>query len=168
MKNMSKKQTLAIGLGIITVCLAVVVVWMFLNRSTSRAPTDEELAACAPYAVDWTALDETGKLTEKEIILSLCESVGDKVLGSNTYPCYTSETIGTYLYNFGEIGEIYTADELLYLSYTDADTHLVILAYDDDGLYELGVYHPENDTFFHELDGSVEVWEKFATGIQWG
>lgn len=168
MKNLTKKQTLALGLGIIAVCLIVVVIGMFVNRSTSREATALELETYAPYSVDWTSQDDSGAKSDKEIILALCESAGEKEVGSSTYPSYTSGSIGSYLYHFSEILEIYTMDEVLYVSYKDTDDRTVILAYNDTGLCERGIYNPADDTFFHELDGVVTVWEKFAGGIQWG
>lgn len=164
---MSKKKTLAIGLSIIAVCLLIVVVYLFVNRSTKREPTPEETAAYAPYAVDWQ--QETGaEGTDLEILLSLCAFSEEKTIGGNTYQIYTSDALGNYLYRFGEMTEIAMLDGTLYIQYTDDGGNTVTLGYNGTGLVEKAVYRPETDTLYYACGDSVEVWEKFASGIQWG
>lgn len=164
------KKTLIIGIAIIVVCLIIVGIGMVKNRSTKREATEQELADYAPYSVDWKALTEAGEgSTDKEIILSMCQSAGEKEIGGGTYATFSSETLGDYLYRFSELTEIFEGDgDTLFVSYTDTDGRTVILVYDGEGLCEQGIYDPETDTFFHELEGSVEVWTKFRSGIQWG
>lgn len=167
---MVKKKTWIIGIGIIVVCLIAAGVGLVLNRSTKREATEQELAEYAPYSVDWKALPEAGgRGTEKEIILSMCQSAGEKEIGGGTYDVFMSDTLGAYLYRFSEMTEIFQGDgDTLFVSYTDTDGRTVILVYDDEGICERGIYDPQTDTFFHESQGTVEVWTKFRSGIQWG
>lgn len=164
---MSKKKTLAIGLSIIAVCLLVCVVYLFTNRSTKREPTPQETEAYAPYAVDWQSA-VGAESTEREIILSLCTAGGEKTIGENVYQIYTSETLGGYLYKFGEMTEIAELEGVLYIQYTDSDGNTITLGYDETGLAEKAVYCLADDTLYYEMAGTVEVWEKFSSGIQWG
>lgn len=167
MKNMSKKKTLIIGISIIVVCLLICVVYLFVNRSTKREPTQQEIEACVPYAVDWqSAAGQEG--TDLEIILSLCTFAEEKTIGSNVYEIYTSDTLGSYLYRFSEMTEIAMLESVLYIQYVDSDGNTITLGYDSTGLMEKAVYNLEADTLYYEIDGSVEAWEKFGTGIQWG
>lgn len=165
MKNWSKKKTLIIGISIIAVCLLVSLVYMVANRTTKREPTQQEIEACAAYAVDWQAL---GEGTDKEIILSLCTYTEEQTIGSNVYEIYTSEVLGDYLYQFGEMTQIAVLEDVLYIQYTDSDAKTITLGYSDDGLMEKAVYDPATDVLYYELGDVTEVWEKFGAGIQWG
>lgn len=165
MKNWSKKKTLIIGISIIAVCLLVSLIYMVANRTTKREPTQQEIEACAPYAVDWQAL---GEGTDKEIILSLCTYTEEQTIGSNVYEIYTSDALGDYLYQFGEMTQIALLEDVLYIQYTDSDAKTITLGYSDDGLMEKAVYDPATDVLYYELGDVTEVWEKFGAGIQWG
>lgn len=164
---MSKKKTLIIGISIIVLCLLVSGVYMVTNRSVKREPTAQEIEAYAPYTVDWqVALGTEG--TDKERILGLCTFTGEETIGENVYQTYASETLGEYLYHFGELSRIALLEDTLYIQYTTADGNAIMLAYNDGGLCEKGIYDAETDTFFYELDGVTEVWSNFRNGIQWG
>ena len=165
---MNNRKILIIGLGIIAACLLTCAVYMFANRSTKREPTQQEIEACAPYAVDWqSALGAEG--SDKEIILGMCTFAGEETIGENVYKTYTSDTLGGYLYAFGEMIQIALLnDTTLYVQYTADDGDMVILAYSDDGLCEKGVYDVETDTFFYEWNGMMEVWKNFRNGNRWG
>lgn len=165
MKNWSKKKTLIIGISIIAVCLLVSLIYMVANRTTKREPTQQEIEACTPYAVDWQAL---GEGTDKEIILSLCTYTEEQTIGSNVYEIYTSDALGDYLYQFGEMTQIALLEDVLYIQYTDSDAKTITLGYSDDGLMEKAVYDPATDVLYYELGDVTEVWEKFGAGIQWG
>lgn len=165
MKNWSKKKTLIIGISIIAVCLLVSLIYMVANRTTKREPTQQEIEACAPYAVDWQAL---GEGTDKEIILSLCTYTEEQTIGSNVYEIYISDILGDYLYQFGEMTQIALLEDVLYIQYTDSDAKTITLGYSDDGLMEKAVYDPATDVLYYELGDVTEVWEKFGAGIQWG
>lgn len=168
MKNMSNKKILIIGLIIIAVCLIVAGIMMFANRSTKRMPTEQETAACAPYAVDWQAV--TGQEgSDRQIILSLCTYAEKQTIGSNEYDIYTSDTLGSYLYKFGEMTLVGVLnEEAVYIQYTDTDGNSITLTYSDEGLAEKAVYFPETDILFYEQGELTEVWEKFRTGVQFG
>lgn len=168
MKNMSNKKLLTIGLIVIAVCLIVAGVMMFANRSTKRMPTEQEIAACAPYAVDWQ--EATGQEgSDKQIILDMCTYSEKQTIGSGEYEIYTSETLGSYLYKFAEMTLVGMLNEdHVYIQYTDTDGNAVTLTYGDDGLVEKAVYFPATDMLFYEQGEILEVWEKFRTGIQFG
>lgn len=164
---MSKKKTLITGLSIIAVCLLICAGYMIVNRSTKREPTQEEIKAYAPYAIDWQAASGE-EATEKEIILSFCTVSGEKTIGDNVFEIYTSNTLGSYLYKFVEMTEISVLNDYLYIQYTDSDGNSVTMSYTDEGLTEKAVYNPESDTLYYEQGDVIEVWEKFHSGIQWG
>ena len=167
MKNWSQKKTLIIGLSVVAVCLVFAAMYMVMNRSTKRLPTEQEVQVCAPYAVDWqTAVGAEG--TDKEIILNLCTYTQEQTIGNNVYNIYTSDTLGNYLYRFGEMTQIAVLGDLLYIQYTDLDGKSVTLGYAETGLTEKAVYDPETDILYYEQGDLVEVWEKFGTGIQFG
>lgn len=165
MKNWSNKKTTIIGISVIAVCLAVSLVYMLANRTTKRAPTPQEIENYTPYAVDWQAI---GTGTDQEIILSFCQQAEPETIGENEYTIYTSETLGAYLYNFSEMMEIAQLEEVLYIQYTTAEGNIITLGYSDEGLKEKAVYDLAADTLYYELDGTIEVWEKFRNGVQWG
>ena len=165
MKNWSNKKTLTFGLMVIGICLLISLGIMMTNRTVKREPTQQEITAYAPYAVDWQSL---GQGSDLEIILSLCTGAGEKTIGENVYTVYTSETLGQYLYNFAEMTEIAQLNAALYIQYTTPEGGMVTLGYSDRGLVEKAVYDAATDTLFHELNGTVEVWEKFRSGIQFG
>lgn len=156
---MDKKKTLYIGLGIIALCLAAAFVGLLLNRSTSREATAEELARYGAYdpGMDASAL------------LALCTYTQDEQIGRNTYRMYTSEQLGDVLHRCAGIARIAVdGNGDLYIQYTDPEGRNVTLAYAGDALRELAVYDPAGDILFHRLENTVEVWEKFTTGVQWG
>lgn len=165
MKNWSNKKTLTVGLCVIGACLLVSLIFLLTNRSTKRQPTQQEITACAPYAVDWQPLGEGNDL---EIILSMCENAGEKTIGENTYTVYTSDTLGQYLYDYSEMMEIAQLNDVLYIQYYTPGGGMVTLGYSREGLVEKAVYDAGTDTLFHELNGTIEVWEKFRSGVQWG
>lgn len=165
MKHWSNKKTLTIGISIIAVCLVVCLGYMVANRSTKREPTAQEIEAYAPYAVDWQSV---GEGTDKEIILSFCEAGEAQTIGENEYTVYTSEALGQYLHNFSEMMEIAQLEDVLYIQYTTPEGNMITLGYSDAGLMEKAVYDLEADTLFYEIDGTIEVWEKFRNGVQWG
>lgn len=165
MKHWSNKKTLTIGLAIIGACLIFVAGYMLLNRSTKREATARELERNAPYAVNWQAV---GTGSDREIILSFCADPTEKTIGENVYTVYTSDTLGQYLYDYAEMMEIAQLGEILYIQYTTPSGGMVTLGYSGEGLVEKAVYDAETDTMFHEFNGTVEVWTKFRTGVQWG
>lgn len=167
--NVNKKKTVLICVGILVASIVISGIGMYLNRSTSREPTQEEIDAYAPYVLDRQNMPgaEEGK-GEAELILSVCTDAGEEEIGGNTYQVFTSDLLSTYLYKCAEIKEITMRDSIVYISYNDTDGRTVILAYGDAGLCERGIYDPETDTFYHEMDGKIEVWMKFRNGIQWG
>ena len=165
MKNWSNKKTLTIGLIIIGLCLLASLAYMVMNRSTKRDATQAELEAYTPYAVDWQSV---GEGTDKEIILSFCTAGENQTIGDNEYSIFTSETLGTHLYDFAEMMEIAQLEDVLYIQYTTPEGNMITLGYSDAGLMEKAVYDLEADTLFYEIDGTVEVWEKFRNGVQWG
>ena len=165
MKHWSNKKTLTVGICVIAACLVVCLIYMIANRSTKRAPTQPETAAAAAYAVDWQAL---GQGTDKEIILTFCQAGEEETIGENQYRIYTSDTLGQYLHNFSEMMEIAQLEETLYIQYTTPEGNMITLGYNDQGLKELAVYDLAADTLYYDLDGTVEVWEKFRNGVQWG
>lgn len=165
MKNWSNKKTLTVGISIIALCLVVSLIYMVANRSTKREPTQQEIEANAPYALDWQSV---GEGTDKEIILSFCEAGEQQTIGENEYTVYTSETLGQYLYNFSEMMEIAQLEDVIYIQYSTPEGDMVTLGYSDAGLMEKAVYDLDADTLFYEIDGTIEVWEKFRNGVQWG
>lgn len=171
-KSGVSKKNLRAALIVLAVCMVVFLVYGLTNRSTNREPTQQEIEAYAAYAVDWqAATGVTG--SDREIILSLCDYAEEKTVGTNQYKTYTSDTLADYLYNCQELQEIMLVQEedlgeCVYVQYTDGDGRMVILNYGDQGLVELGVYDAEADTFYHDMQGTVEVWEKFRKGFQFG
>lgn len=164
---MPKKRTVTILLVILAVCLLFTGVYVFMNLSTTREPTQQEIEACAPYAIDWQAA--TGQEgSDQEIILSLCTFAEEKTIGENQYQLYTSETLGGYLYDFQEMMEIAVMNDILYVQYTDPQNGMVILGYDDAGLTEKMVYDLETDTCYHEYQGEFQVYVNFRNGFQLG
>lgn len=168
MKNMSRKKTLILGIAIIAACLAVSAVYMLTHRSVKREPTAQELESYAPYAVDWQAAvgDEDG---DREIILALCSFTGEETIGDNVYKIYSSDTLGDYLYDFGEMMQIaLLEDTTLYVQYSTGARDMVTLGYNEAGLCERSVYDLETDTLFYEQNGTAEVWTNFRNGFRWG
>ena len=164
---MNKKKTLIIGLIFIAVCLAIVLGYVLANRSEKRQPTAEETARSASYSMDWQEL--TGmEGTDVEIILSFCESAGEKNIGSNVYQIYASSSLGNYLADFGEMMEIAQLNDVLYIQYTTPDGDMITLGYDAEGQCEKSIYDLSEDTLYYETRETVEVWTKFRNGFQWG
>lgn len=163
------KKTVRNCLILIAVCLLVSGVYVLMNRSTSREATAGEIEAQAAYLVDWTAVPGWQEgMGEKEFILTLCDYVEDQTIGSNVHQVYSSETLGDYLYRCHELTEITVMNGSLYITYYAEDEDMVILAYNDGGLFERAIYDAQTDTLFHERDGSAVVWNKFRSGFQFG
>lgn len=165
MKKLSNKKILTIGLGIIAVCLLISGIYVIANRSEKREPTAAETSAYAAYDVDWQAV---GEGSDREIILSLCTFVEEKTIGENLYKSYTSDVLGAYLYDFGEMMEIAMLNDLLYVQYTTPAGNMITLGYSDTGLCEKSIYDLETDLLYYENNGQAEVWTKFRNGFQWG
>lgn len=163
MKHWSNKKTLAVGISVIAVCLVFCMIYMILNRSTKRQPTQAEVTAAAAYAVSWQ-----GEGSEKEIILRECTFLEEKTIGENLYRTYSSDTLGDKLYNFAEFMEIAESADVLYIQYTTPEGNMITMGYSDEGLKELAIYDQTSDTMYHRLDNTTEVWEKFRNGVQWG
>lgn len=162
------QKTLKICLIILAVCLLIPVLYTLFNRSEKREPTQQEIEANALYEIDWqSAVGQDG--SDKEIILSLCAFAEEQTIGESVYQIYTSDVLGSYLYNFHEMTEIALHDSgILYVQYTQSDGDMIVLGYSDDGLMEKAVYDAGTDTLYHDLQGSIEVWTKFRSGIQLG
>ena len=165
---MNKKKTLTIGLSIIAVCLLIAIIYMATNRSEKREPTAQELAAYESYSIDWqeaTGMDDT----DMEIILSLCTYQGEQTIGENVYETYTSEELGSYLYDFGEMMQLAVLEgTTLYVQYTTPSGDMITLGYDAQGQCEKSVYDSDADTLYYETRETAEVWTKFRNGFQWG
>lgn len=156
---MKKKKSLYIGLVIIFLCLFISCIGMFLNRSTSREATPEELARYGAYDPGLTAGE----------IMAVCTYTEDAEIGRNTYKTYASSQLPGMLHDCAELQRIAVDDQgSLYIQYNDPDNRNVTLAYSGDTLQELAVFDPAGDILFHRQEGAVEVWEKFSSGIQWG
>ncbi len=164
---MNKKKTLIIGCAIIAVCLAIALGYVVTHRSEKRQPTAEETKQYAAYSIDWKQL--TGmEETDREIILSFCESQGEKTIGANVYQIYTSSSLGSYLQDFGEMMELALLNEVLYIQYTTPEGNMITLGYDGEGQCEKSIYDLSEDTLYYETRETVEVWTKFRNGFQWG
>lgn len=168
-KKPMEKSTVTRLLTVVVACLAVIVIYAMFNRTTRRDPTAEEIAAHAPYAVDWTTIPgwEDG-MTEKEFILNLCSYLEEKEIGNNLHKVYTSDVLPEYLYRCHDLSEITVMDDTLYLTYYAEDEDMVILAYRDTGLTELAVYDKQSDALYHDIDGEKMIWDKFRNGFQFG
>lgn len=164
-----KKSTVRTLIGMVVACLAITFGYMLLNPTTDRPATAEEIAESRNYVIDWTRIPgwEAG-MTEKEFLLNLCSFSGEQTIGDTVHTRYTSDVLPEYLYRCGEITEIVERQGYLYISYLAEDGDQIILAYSDDGIYEVCVYDAESDTLFHEIDGNAVVWNKFRKGFQWG
>lgn len=164
-----KKSTLRIWLIVLAVCLAIPVVYVLCNRSTSREATAEEIREAESYLIDWSAMAgwEDG-MTEKEFILSLCSHDRDEEVGGVNQSYYTSEILPERLHRFGRWMEVMERQGCLYVCYLAEDDDQVILAYTDEGIYEVCVYDEETDSMYHMIDGTSVVWNKFRNGFQFG
>lgn len=159
-EKMSNKQVLKIGLAVIAVCLIISGIYLVVNRSTSREPTQEELETYTPYAVE---------TLNTQSVLSQCTEVGEEEIGEHTYTTFTSDTLGAELYQCAEITEIIMNEAgTLHISYLDTVGRTVIIGFSDEGMIELAVYDEPTDTLFHIINGTTTVWQKFRNGIQWG
>ncbi len=166
--NIKQNKTLRTFLIIFVVCCLTSGIYLFANRSTKRLPTPEETAMAQTYAADFNALTGRGG-AQKDIILSMCVQGENKQSRFEEYKSFTSTALSDYLYQCVEVKEILLADDgKLSVSYVALEDREVILVYDQDGLFELAVYTPANDTLYYQQGEKVEVWEKFRSGIQFG
>lgn len=130
-----------------------------MNRSTSREATAEELNQYGAYDAGLS----------REQILGVCTYTEDTEIGKNTYKSFVSEALPQMLYRCAEVQRIAVDEqENLYVQYTDPDNRNVTLVLDGAGTKELAVYDPAGDLLFHRTGDTTVVWERFATGIQWG
>ena len=161
------KKTVKLCLGIIVLCLAIVLVYVFTHRSEKRQPTQQELSAYSVYTVNW---QETAGLegSDREIILSLCTFLEEKTIGNNVYNAYVSDVLPEYLPNFGELVELVQLNDVLYIQYYSPEGDMITLGYDGEGLCEKSVYDLSEDTLFYETRETVEVWTRFRNGFQIG
>ncbi len=161
------KKTVRLCLGIIALCLAIVFGYVLTHRSEKRQPTEQEIQAYAAYTIDWQEV--TGQEgMDREIILSMCTFLEEKTIGGNVYQTYTSDTLGGYLPDFGEMMELAQLNDLLYIQYATQEGNMITLGYDGEGLCEKSVYDLSEDTLFYETREQLEVWTKFRNGFQWG
>lgn len=164
------KKTVKLCLGIIALCLAIVLVYVFTHRSEKRQPTQQELSAYGVYTVNWQ--QATGmEGSDREIILSLSTFQEEKAIGKNIYSAYVSDTLPEYLPDFGEMAELAQLAQLndvLYIQYYNPEGDMITLGYDGEGLCEKSVYDLSEDTLFYETRETVEVWTRFRNGFQIG
>ena len=161
MKKISPKSLLVV----LVICLLIPVVYVLCNRSTKRMPTEWEIQSSKVYEVNW---QELGEGTDREVILSLCTFQEEKVIGNNSYRAYLSNGLENYLHDFGEMMEIVELEDIVYIQYTTSSGNMITLGYADDGLREKGIYDLATDTFYYDLNGNIEVWNKFRNGFQFG
>lgn len=160
MKNLTKFQKVL--LVALVVCLVIGVIGIFATMTTSREPTEAELALYAPYDVLWDAMPG-GETTVQERILSQCTAQGKETVGDNEYDLYGSDTLGQYLYNCGGVDKILvSAEGAVYIYYTDTDGRSVFLSCGADGLSEKSVYEPKTDILFYQSGETSLVWENFS------
>lgn len=158
------RRTFRILIGVIVLCLVIGFAAMYFGRTQQRQATAEEMAASMPYRVHWQEALGSEE-SDLDIILSLCIQGEDVTIGSNTYKTYISDSLPRYLHNCATLTEILQgADGSLNISYTDSQERLIILGYNAEGLVELGIYDPKTDVMFHDIGGSVTVWENFRSG----
>ena len=164
-----KQKSPRFWMAILAISLTISMAYMLLNPTTDREPTQAERENAALYVLDWTAIPgwEDG-MTEKEFLLNLCSFSGEETIGDAVHTRYTSDVLPVYLYRCYDITEIVERQGCLYISYLAEDEDQIILAYSDDGIYEICIYDKETDTLFHEIDGNAVVWNKFRKGFQWG
>lgn len=161
MKNLTTFQKVLVVL--LCICLPVGIIGMFATMTTDREPTAEEIALYSPYDVRWDDLPAEEDRTKTERLLALCQRGEDVQLDENTYASYTSETLGSYLYQCAEVEQILvSADGLVLISYTDVNGFAVALACDDDGTAEQSVYDPGSDLMFYANRETAVVYENFS------
>ena len=164
-----KKSTLRICLIVIAVCLVIPLIYVLCNQSSSREATAAEIAEANAYLVDWSGKEGWQEgMTEKEYILSLCSHDRDETSGDVTQSYYVSDVLHTHLHRFGRWAEVMERRGYLYVCYLTEDDDQVILAYDDEGIYEICIYDGETDTMYHMIEGTSVVWSKFRNGFQFG
>ena len=164
-----KQKSTRFWMAILAISLTISMAYMLLNPTTERQPTAAEREDAAQYVLDWRAIPgwEEG-MTEKEFILNLCSYSARETIDGTVHTQYTSDVLPVYLYRCYEITEIVEREGYLYISYLAEDEDQIILVYTDAGIHEVGIYDTKTDTFFHELDGSAVVWNKFRKGFRWG
>lgn len=167
MKN--QKLINRILIAVLAVCLLIAGVNWFVNRTTEREATDQEVALYRPYDVLWDnmpAADGNNSCVDR--ILALCQRQEDITLGTNHYAAYTSETLGQYLHNCAAVEYVLVSGEgMLLIAYNDGpdpDTaRSVVLAYDAEGLREQSVYEPQLDILFYESEEITVVYENASS-----
>lgn len=161
MKNLTKFQKFLVVL--LCICLPIGIIGMFVTMITDREPTVEEMQLYSPYDVRWDDLPAEDGQTRTEQLLALCQRGEDIQLEENTYASYTSETLGSYLYQCASVDQILvSADGLVLISYTDANGFAVALACDAEGTAEQSVYDPEKDLMFYANRETTIVYENFS------
>lgn len=167
MNHLTKKNVLLFGGGIVFLCLAIVIGYLFATRSVKRAPTQEELEKGQIYYINYPA--ETGLTgTDPEIILSLCTEAGEQTIGNNVYQCYTDNGLSQYLPNFQQMAEIAVSNGIVNIQYYTTDGDMVTLTYDENGNVETAVYFADTDALYYDYNGDIVVWTNFRNGFQWG
>lgn len=167
MKHLTKKNVLLVGGGIVFLCLAIVVGYLFATRSVKRAPTEEELARGQFYYVNWQA--ETGLSgTDPEIILSLCTEAEEQTIGNNVYQCYTDNGLSRYLPNFRQMSQIAMLEGTVNIQYYTEENDMITLTYDEHGNVETLAYFADTDALYYDQNGEIVIWTNFRNGFQWG
>ena len=162
-----KKKILTALLVCVIAALIAGSMWLMNYMPEYREATQEEIEKFSVYKVDFTKLEGAAGKTELEILLSMCtqvdpetlEPIGDRETTATEDPnkYYTSETMAQYLVEYKSDLTITFSEGVLSVGYLQRDGLTVVLGYDKDGLYALGVYNKAENYAYFEHAGKASI-----------
>ncbi len=163
--KLDQKKINKILLVVLVVSLALGLTAMFLTRTVEREPTAEEKAFFDAYRVNLPSdMMVDGASVKAVILVEMCSHEGMQTVNGTQYNAYASDTLLSYLYDGVKLNQILVSqDETLYITYTAQGNLEVMLAYTDTGSVERSVYDVERDILFHEIEGTLRVYEHFSS-----
>lgn len=167
----TKKKVVTAVLLVVIACLILGSVYLLQRMPQFREATQEEIAGYAVYKVDWKALEGMAGKPEIDIILSMCTEVNPSTISpaseettgtqTTTEPAapkyYTSDTLGQHLHLYKSDLAVTLSDGILSIGYTDQNGLIIVLGYDKDGFYALGVHDAKQDLAYFEQQGKASV-----------
>ena len=141
--------------------------WLMNYMPEYREATQEEIEKFSVYKVDFTKLEGFAGKTDLEIVLSMCTEVdpqtlepvteGETTATEATDKYYISETLSQYLVEFKSDLTISMSGGVLSVGYLQEGGLTVVLGYDKDGLYALGVYNKAENYAYFEHAGKASI-----------
>ena len=115
------------------------------------------------YLIDLTLLSTDSTTNPQDAILSYCTLVDSFFIDAYCISVYESNYLAKYVPLCKSITEITMIDDKLYIRFETTDGKSVVLTYLSNGLDELCIYNPRDDTAFYEVKEYAVIYNNLKS-----